>query len=739
MKQRSRYFEMIILRCGFARFEFNVAFSRIAEIVLLGMCWLRYAVAVVCRQPKAVCEWSLVLSVVLLNCGCLDAQKQALLRATTFASLGGAKKIVEVEHVATKDQSGRWSKWWSSVQPPSQRTALLLRRYDLEASYASSPDKVIRWLHQLTLDRPSLEEVHALAELAEKQARWSRSTGDNDRATRLFATSIIHAYQFLFDSDLNIARNAYDPQFRSICDIYNRSLEGLLATILSDQKFGHNYEVVIGGEPDGIQMKVEMEGRWRDQAFQRFELVSDYEISGFESEHRTYGLGAPLIAVRQNEADKVRSQASPRFEEYYPPELTIPMTAFLHLNEKKSRPSVEAGDQSKTQGVRTAVLTLYDPLEKTYAKTGGKMVPLESDITTPLAYGLKDPLVNKGLLATASLLNAEFAPEAYGMFMIEPYDPKKIPVVMVHGFWDGPSTWAHMINDLRANRDLYENYQFWFYSYPTAQPFWVSAQKFRQDLRSIRNEVDAPHENPALDQMVLVGHSMGGLVSLLQAVQSEDRFWRVVSDRSIDGLSGADNIVEAVRDTFYFEPNASVKKVITIATPFRGSDFANSATRWLSKRLITLPSIVTNDYEKLARENKELLKNPGFLTQMTSIDSLSPTNPIFGAIADSKLRDGVQIHTVVGRLGKRDVFGLPSDTSAADGDGVVAIASASRSDAASQVFVPAEHSKLHQHPGCILEVRRVLLEQLAEVDRVQARPIPPRIPSAAAIDATVSR
>jgi pimeloyl-ACP methyl ester carboxylesterase len=347
---------------------------------------------------------------------------------------------------------------------------------------------------------------------------------------------------------------------------------------------------------------------------------------------------------------------------------------------------------------------------------------------------LKDPLVNKGLLATASLLNAEFAPEAYGMFMIEPYDPTKIPVVMVHGFWDGPSTWAHMINDLRANRELHDNYQFWFYSYPTAQPFWVSAQRFRKDLQAIRDEVDALHENPAMDQMVLVGHSMGGLVSLLQTVDSKDRFWRVVSDRSVDSLKGSEQVVKTVRDTFYFRPNDSVKKVIAIATPFQGSDFANSATRWLSKRLITLPSIVTNDYEKLARENKESLKNPAFLTQMTSIDSLSPSNPIFQAIANSDPQDGVQLHTVVGRLGKRGVFGEPSETSAADGDGVVAVASASRSDAASQVFVAAEHSKLHQHPGCILEVRRVLLKQLAEINRVRARPIPPRIRSAALAD-----
>ena len=159
----------------------------------------------------------MILGVLSLS-GCITAQTRALWSATAVANLGGARSIVEVEKADNK-QPHVWNQWFQEVEPPSQRTALLLRRYDLEAANLTSPDKVILWLHQLTQDRPSLEEVHALAELAEKQARWSSSTGDMQRATRMYATAIIHAYQFLFDNNLNIARNAYDPQFRSICDI----------------------------------------------------------------------------------------------------------------------------------------------------------------------------------------------------------------------------------------------------------------------------------------------------------------------------------------------------------------------------------------------------------------------------------------------------------------------------------------------------------------------------------------
>lgn len=676
----------------------------------------------------------MILGVLSLS-GCITAHTRALWSATAVANLGGARSIVEVEKADDKQSSHAWNHWWQEVEPPSQRTSLLLRRYDLEEANLKSPDKVILWLHQLTQDRPSLEEVHALAELAEKQARWSSNTGDTQRATRMYATAIIHAYQFLFDNNLNIARNAYDPQFRSICDIYNRSLEALLRTIIADQKFGHGFEAVIGSVEQGIQLTVKVDGRWTNQSFERFELVSDYKISGFESEHRTYGLGVPLIAVR-----KGAQQPDARFEKYYPPELTIPLTAFLHMS--KNEPLLASSDIAVGAGqpeMHTAVLSLYDPLEKTYATTENVTVPLESDLTTPLAYGLKDPLVNKGLLATASLLNAEFAPESYGMFMIEPYDPEKIPVVMVHGLWDGPTTWAHMINDLRANRELHENYQFWFYSYPTAQPFWVSANQFRKDLRAIRGEVDPERVNPVMDEMVLVGHSMGGLISTLQTIDSGDRFWDIVSDRPISELKGNPETVAAVEEMFYFESNPSIKKLITLATPFKGSDFANRATQWISQRLITLPTLITNDFEKLAMENSDVFKDPYFLTRSNSIDSLATTNPMFKVIAEAEFPKRLSIHNVVGRLDKKSVFSRQSAEESDVGDGVVALSSGVCSSADSQVFVAAEHSKLHQQPGSILEVRRLLLEQLAENDRVQPRPIPPSIRSARAFNGSLSR
>ena len=76
--------------------------------------------------------------------------------------------------------------------------------------------------------------------------------------------------------------------------------------------------------------------------------------------------------------------------------------------------------------------------------------------------------------------------------MVQPYEPGKIPVLMVHGLWSSPMTWMEMFNDLRSQPEIRDRYQFWFYLYPTAQPFWLSAAQLRRDLAQVREALDPP-------------------------------------------------------------------------------------------------------------------------------------------------------------------------------------------------------------------------------------------------------
>ena len=190
-----------------------------------------------------------------------------------------------------------------------------------------------------------------------------------------------------------------------------------------------------------------------------------------------------------------------------------------------------------------------------------------------------------------------------------------MPVVMVHGLWSSPITWMEMYNDLRSDPQVRENYQFWFYLYPTGQPFWISATQMREDLAMMRREVDPTRQYPALDEMVLVGHSMGGLISKLQTVESADDFWHTMSDHPFADTEGRPGYgPRTLATTFYFRPNPSIRRVITLGTPHRGSPFSNDITRWAGDKLITLP------HKMLERQNELLTQNQDFFRPNAPID-----------------------------------------------------------------------------------------------------------------------
>ncbi len=660
-------------------------------------------------QPRvwAVCGCLFVAALIVMQAGCQMTRERAFQRMAYVASFS-PHDVVTVKPVKKDLKSRLVPSVFIKKSQPSERTQQLLHQYGLLEHYKRDSARIIRWLNELAANQPTMEEVHALAELAEIEANWHLTQRRSDDAMNYYTTAVIHSYQFLFAPRLDIKRNAYDPQFRSICDIYNRSLEGMLRQACRDGRLVPGQSISVGQGENQFEVEVEVAGRWKDQQFERFEMVSDYQTQGLTNRYHTYGLGVPLIAVRQ----QIETDAG--MEKFYPPSLTLPMTAFGHLRRDQRDP-----DSGRLQ----AVLTLFDPLEQTVVNTDGQQVPLESDITTPLAHNLRDPIVHSGVLETVSLINAELAPELYGMYMLEPFDPGKIPVVMVHGLWSSPMTWIHMFNDLRADPEIHANYQFWFYSYPTGQPFWYSARTMREDLNQIRELLDPSGTSVPLNRMVLVGHSMGGLISTMQSLHSEDRFWSMISETPISEFQGDTESLQRLKDTFYFEPGRSIARVITIATPFEGSEFANGMTQWASRQIFTLPNAQKNQIDKVVRANGDKIKSKELLTTATSLDSLESKAPIFEAIAQSTSASHVKHHNIYGRTEKKRWFTTRS-TPAWQGDGVVSLESAQNPRAVSRYAVAADHSTIHQNEACIYEVKRILLEQLVELSRIQGRVIP---------------
>jgi pimeloyl-ACP methyl ester carboxylesterase len=579
----------------------------------------------------------------------------------------------------------------------SPRAWNALKRFGLTEIYNQHGEDSLDSIRKAIDETDDPELIYALSELAYVDGKRAERAGDKASALNFYGISLTNSYDYLFSEDLEAGRNHYDPQFRSACELYNESLEDTLRLLCTENKLRPDQTYTIQTPDRTFTVRTAMRGAWQADELDRYEFVSDYNIQTLHNRHTTYGLGVPLIAVR-----KPHDASDPR-EQYYPEGLSYAVTAMMRCAAKTGEKRLGRSPD--------CILEFYDPLTVNQIQLASHWVPLETDLTTPLAFFLDSPEFRHRNRATEGLLNPAETLKKRGLYMIEPYDPNRIPVVMVHGLWSSPLTWMDMFNDLRSYPEVRSRYQFWFYLYPSGQPFWLSATQLRKDLADMRTAIDRDHNDRPLDEMVLVGHSMGGLVSRMQTIESGDDFWKIVSNEPPEKLRGPEEDRIKLVSTLYFHPNPSVRRVVTIGTPHQGSVFVNDYTRWIARKLIRLPQMAVSTGQTLTRENPGLFRDNQMLTVSNAIDSLAPESPIFPVMARAKKAPGVKYHNIVGVVEKRS-FLKPAKPS----DGIVDLDSARTPDAISEVIVNAEHTQIHTTDKAILEVRRILLEHAKEID-----------------------
>ena len=588
---------------------------------------------------------------------------------------------------------------WSGPEP-TPRTLQWLRRNDLtDTNEDKAPQRLVEQVNDIAQKRRTSESVYALAELAFLAGKQAEDQKDPATAFDMYGISVANAYLYLVDKNFDQRRNPYDPQFRLACDLYNGALESAMRLAQRQGPLTPGTTRYIQTPNQSIELSVVSKGSWRPEQIERIEFASDYEAKGLKNNYRSYGLGVPLIAVFRRDGNTPE-------EQFYAPGMSVAATAFLRVLPDRARSSDES--------CHFCTLELHDPLVASDVEIVDRLVPLETDLSTPLAYSLSDPMFQRTDIGTRGLLNPDTSKSVQGIYMLEPYDPEKIPVLMVHGLWSSLITWMEMFNDLRGNEEIRNHYQFWFYLYPTGQPFWISSAQLRQDLERIRLVLDPDNRAPALDEMVLVGHSMGGLLSRMQTLESGDDFWGLVSNKPFQQLHAPRELKDELRETWFFRPDRSIRRVVTIATPHRGSEFSNSTTQWLARKLIRFPEAIAAGTQRLFAENAELRNSP-LLNVKNSVESLSPDSPVLAQMLRAPRAPWVNYHNIVGSIPEEGVIGRV----AAGGDGVVKLDSARISGVASETTVPEDHIKIHVHPRSVLEVQRILIEHL-EVLRTAA-------------------
>jgi len=597
----------------------------------------------------------------------------ALLLAGCFAAPIGARRVDPrtVHRTLTRNvlNSGK----------PSGPTRNVLEQRALVDRFDDDPEQALAALHAAALSDGGQDELFALAELSFLHAE---DTGSRPH----YLASAVYAWTFLFPEGAAEPPSPFDPRFRTACDLYNRGITAGLEEPGSDEVAlrSETYALPFGAldvtlDPAGLT--------WGDRTLTHFIPVAEYEIRGLPTRHRWPGLGAPLAA---------RTEPTPGqpTDDFVAPGVLVPVSALLRLD--GARAALPEGRLAGTLEVRPATGPEAVTLE-------GKPVPLENESTATLAYMLAESPVWRreiaGFLESIGGIDVKTQLRA-----LEPYRPGRIPVVFVHGTASSAGRWAQMVNELDNDPRLLDRYQFWFFTYDTGNPIGYSAMLLREALSERVAILDPTGADPALRQMVVIGHSQGGLLTKTTVVDSGSRFWDNVSRKPIDQLDLSDESRRVLRGSLFYTPLPFVRVVIFIATPQRGSYMAGNWLAHYVARFVTLPNRLLRVTSDLLTLNKDALALAGVSRMPTAVHNMTPGNPWVKTLASLPMAPGVEAHSIIAVTGD----GPPEGQD----DGVVEYESAHIDGVVSEFVVRSPHS-CQDNPDTINEVRRILLEHAA--------------------------
>ena len=175
--------------------------------------------------------------------------------------------------------------------------------------------------------------------------------------------------------------------------------------------------------------------------------------------------------------------------------MAFPLTAFLVPNSRLRDPNVDV------EKARVCTLLLFDPVQvQTYGRRirpTGNWPLARIDLTTPLAYMWSHTDLDR--YRWSGLMRPEKNLERANLLLIRPYEPGKIPVVMVHGLISSPLAWIPMLNELLRDPEIRKRYQFFLYMYPTGVPIPIAAASLRDSsLAGRRQDVRPERAGPGL-------------------------------------------------------------------------------------------------------------------------------------------------------------------------------------------------------------------------------------------------
>ena len=527
-----------------------------------------------------------------------------------------------------------------------------------------------------------------LAQAAEIVLRLAESSAVSKRGLRggYALASCELAYRSLLQSGVPSSRwDATPATCRSVA-IYNTALAAFV--------FEHSRALAAGSGTLTVQTplgtrsvapRYAAEDRYHSRYFDRLVPADYVKVTGFKKRARTDGIGAPLVGIRE------RTEARRAELGFQPPKRGVfaPFGSFADFDR-------ESNGQTRVR------LKVYDLDRTATARIQGKSLLLAGDFTAPLAMSFEG--INDLMLGVRAILNVEAGADYNGIYLIEPFDPDRIPVLLLHGLTSSPLVWRNVATDAMKNPLIRANFQFWYAFYSTGVPVPQSAALIRDKIALIRGSGDPGGNSRASKNIVIVGYSMGGTIARILATDVGEQLWTLVSKKPFDQVQLEPEDREELRRLIFWKPVPGVREVIFLATPHRGTRMADASFAQLGRKFVGLPTSLVRFQTRVLSSLVDVLDGLKVSRRsFTGIDSLSPEAPIYKAFEHAPFAPGLAYHSVIGDRGRGD--------SPQSSDGIVGYSSSHLDGAESELIVPTGHD-VQTHQKTETEIQRLLLSYL---------------------------
>lgn len=554
------------------------------------------------------------------------------------------------------------------------------------------------------------QRLSTLAELwmEEALALTPKKSGDNTELTPqaldAWLETARYSYAYLFFSGRTPAQRALEDRLTQVRDYYNYAAEQTSSVVFQRTR-------ARAMEGEDIERPVQLD-RWTLRTdFTRLpissipkQLVSASSVSfaGLRSSYRRDGFGAELVVVMEKSSLAVPvdgpgedAPTLPVFSEMP----AINATTLLRF------PGETLEEVLATRDVR---LEAYSPDATASIMLRDQEVPLAANFTA--GYGVW--LAQSGFAGESlrTLFGRGEGIREPHIYLMQPYDPNRRIIFMLHGLASSPEAWVNLANEIMGDPEMRRHYQVWSVYYPTNAPIALNRYTVSNAFNRTLRHFDPKGTAPASHDMVFIGHSMGGVIARLMLSTSGEVLWTDAVERYNLQGERLKRVETRLQPLLHFTPQPNVERAIFIASPHKGTDAAGNRLGRMIGKLVRLPLTILGKFADVFLDLQPQGEDGGKPKEpriSTSIDNLKASDPFIEVSSTLPIAPGLKYHSIIAQR-KAEVPVAQSD------DGLVPYWSSHLDGALSEKVVISGHS-VQETPEAVLEVRRILRQDLHEV------------------------